>query len=101
MKIRPLSDRILVKRIAEESRTTGGIYIPDTAKEKPLEAVVVAIGNGKVMDNGELRSPTVKVGDQILIGKYLGSEVKLAGEDHVILREGDILAILERIEGSP
>lgn len=96
MKIRPLSDRILAKRVAEESRTAGGIYIPDTAKEQPLEAVVVAIGNGKILDNGKVLAPTVKVGDQILVGKYVGSEVKLAGEDHIILREDDVIAVLER-----
>jgi chaperonin GroES len=96
MKLRPLADRILAKRIAEDGKTAGGLYIPDTAKEKPLEAVVVAVGIGKRLETGELQASSVRVGDQVLIGKYTGSEVKLDGEDHIILREDDILAVIEK-----
>ena len=96
MKIRPLSDRLVVKRTQEEEKTKGGIIIPDTAKEKPLEAEVIAVGNGKVSDDGKLRPLDVKKGDKILIGKYSGSEVKLDGEEHIILREDDILAVIEK-----
>ena len=96
MKIRPLYDRILVKRLEEQTKTAGGLYIPDSAKEKPLEALVVAVGNGKVQEDGSLRKLEVKAGDKILFGKYSGSEVKLDGEDHLILREDDILAVIER-----
>jgi chaperonin GroES len=96
MKIRPLHDRILARRIAEEGKTSGGLYIPDTAKEKPLEAIVVAVGSGKILETGELQASSVKAGDQVLIGKYTGSEVKLDGEDHIILREDDILAVIEK-----
>jgi chaperonin GroES len=96
MKIRPLYDRILAKRVAEEAKTSGGLFIPDTAKEKPLAARVMAVGSGKVLENGKLRALSVKVGDQVLIGKYSGSEVKLDGEDHIILREDDVLAILDK-----
>jgi len=96
MKLRPLHDRILAKRLAEEAKTSGGLFIPDTAKEKPLEARVVAVGTGKILDNGKTQALTVKVGDKVLIGKYSGSEVKLDGEDHIILREDDILAILDK-----
>src|SRR5690348_13202702 len=95
MKIRPLSDRILVKRIQEEDKTKGGIIIPDTAKEKPQEGKVVAVGKGKMTEAGKLLTPDVKPGDKILFGKYSGSEVKLEGEDHLILREDDILGVLE------
>ena len=96
MKFRPLHDRVLAERIAEEDKTSGGLFIPDTAKEKPLEALVIAVGNGKVLENGEIQAPSVKAGDRILIGKYSGSEVKLDGKDHIILREDDILGILEK-----
>ncbi len=96
MKLRPLHDRVLAERIAEENKTSGGLFIPDTAKEKPLEAIVIAVGNGKVLENGEIQAPSVKAGDRILIGKYSGSEVKLDGKDHIILREDDILGILEK-----
>jgi chaperonin GroES len=96
MKIRPLHDRILAKRVAEEEKTAGGLFIPDTAKEKPLEALVVAVGNGKVLENGKTQALSVKAGDKILIGKYSGSEVKLDGEEHIILREDDVLAVLEK-----
>jgi chaperonin GroES len=95
MKIRPLGDRILVKRIKEEERTKGGIIIPDTAKEKPQEGKVVAVGKGKVNDEGKLIPLEVKAGDKILFGKYSGSEVKIEGEEHLIVREDDILGILE------
>jgi chaperonin GroES len=94
--IRPLHDRILAKRLQEEEKTAGGLFIPDTAKEKPLEAEVVAVGNGKLQDDGKLRPLDVKKGDKILIGKYTGSEVKVNGEDHIILREDDILAVIEK-----
>src|SRR5205823_6135136 len=94
MNIRPLHDRILAKRLAEEDKTAGGLFIPDTAKEKPLEAQVIAVGNGKILENGSLRALEVKAGDKILIGKYTGSEVKIDGEEHIILREDDVLAVL-------
>ena len=95
MKIRPLGDRILVKRIKEEEKTNGGIIIPDTAKEKPQEGKVVAVGKGKMTEQGKLLVPDVKAGDKILFGKYSGSEVKIEGEEHLILREDDILGVLE------
>jgi chaperonin GroES len=95
MKIRPLHDRIVAKRLAEEEKTSGGLFIPDTAKEKPLEAQVIAVGDGKILDSGKTQPLAVHVGDKVLIGKYTGSEVKLDGEDHIILREDDVLAILE------
>jgi chaperonin GroES len=94
MKFRPLADRIVVKRVDHEEKTKGGIIIPDTAKEKPVEALVVAVGNGKVQKNGKVRPVEVKPGDRILLGKYSGTEVKLDGVDHVILGEEDVLAIL-------
>ncbi len=95
MKIRPLGDRVLVKRLKEEDRTKGGIIIPDTAKEKPQEAKVVAVGKGKVNDDGRLIPTEVRTGDKILFGKYSGSEVNIGGEEHLIMREEDILGILE------
>jgi chaperonin GroES len=95
MKIRPLYDRILVKRIEEQQKTAGGLFIPDTAKEKPQEALVVAVGNGKVQDNGSLRKLEVKAGDKILFSKYSGNEIKIDGTEHLILREDDILAVIE------
>ena len=94
MKIRPLADRVVVKRLEQETKTKGGIIIPDTAKEKPVEGLVVATGNGKVLKNGKLRELDVKKGDRILFGKYSGTEVKLDGVEHVILNEDDILAVL-------
>ena len=94
-KFRPLGDRVLVKRIKEEERTKGGIVIPDTAKEKPQEGKVVAVGKGKRGDDGKLIPLEVRSGDKILFGKYSGSEVKLDGEEHTIMREDDILGILE------
>jgi chaperonin GroES len=95
MKIKPLGDRILVKRIKEEERTKGGIIIPDTAKEKPQEGKVVSVGKGKYSDEGKLIPIEVKAGDKILFGKYSGSEFKHEGEDLLILREDDILGIIE------
>jgi chaperonin GroES len=95
MKIRPLHDRILAQRLAAEDKTSAGLFIPDTAKEKPLEARVVAVGSGKVLESGLTQALSVKPGDLVLIGKYSGSEVKLDGLDHIILREDDVLAVLE------
>jgi chaperonin GroES len=95
MKFRPLHDRVLVQRIEEAQKTKGGIIIPDTAQEKPQEARVIAVGSGRVLDDGTVRPVDVKKGDRILFGKYSGSEIKLDGEDHIILREEDILAVLE------
>lgn len=96
MKIRPLNDRLLVKRLAEEAKTAGGIIIPDTAKEKPAEGEVVAVGPGKLNDKGERIALQVKVGDKVLFSKYGGTEVKLESEDYLIMREDDILGIVER-----
>ena len=96
MKIRPLNDRVVVKRHEEETKTKGGIIIPDSAKEKPLEGTVVAIGSGKVLKNGKSLPLDVKVGDKVLFGKYSGTEVKLDGEEHTLLREDDILAVLDK-----
>lgn len=95
MKIRPLHDRILVKRIDEETQTAGGLYIPDTAKEKPIQAQVIAVGNGKRDKNGKTIALEVKAGDRVLFSKYGGTEVKIDGEEHLIMREDDILAILD------
>ena len=95
MKIRPLNDRLLVKRLAEEEKTAGGIIIPDSAKEKPAEGEVVAAGPGKVSDNGERVALEVKAGDRVLFSKYGGTDVKLDGEDFLIMREDDILGIVE------
>jgi chaperonin GroES len=96
MKVRPLQDRILVRRVAEEEKTKGGIIIPDTAKEKPAEGEVIAVGNGKVDDKGKVRPVGVKKGDRVLFGKYSGNEIKIDGVDHLILREDDILGVLEK-----
>jgi chaperonin GroES len=95
MKIRPLQDRVIVRRVKEEEKTKGGLFIPDTAKEKPLEAIVLAVGNGKVLEDGTVRPLDVKEGDRILFGKYSGSDVKLEGDETLILRESDILAVIE------
>ena len=95
MKIRPLHDRVIVKRVAEEEKTKGGIIIPDTAKEKPIEGTVLAVGNGKVLEDGKVRSLDVKAGDRILFTKFAGTEVKLDGEEHLIIREEDILGVVE------
>ncbi|MCK6510649.1 co-chaperone GroES [Myxococcota bacterium] len=95
MKMKPLHDRILVTRIEEEHKTAGGIIIPDTAKEKPLQGKVVAVGAGKILEDGSRRSLDVKEGHRILFGKYSGTEIKIDGKEHLILREDDILGILE------
>jgi chaperonin GroES len=95
MKIRPLHDRILVKRLESEEKTKGGIIIPDTAKEKPQEGLVIAAGPGRVNEDGKVTALDVKKGDKILFGKYSGSEVILEGEEHLIIREEDVLAVLE------
>ena len=94
MKIRPLHDRVVVKRLEEKEVVRGGILIPDTAKEKPQEGEVLAVGNGKILDNGTKVPMDVKVGDRILFGKYSGSEIKIDGEEYLIMREDDVLAIL-------
>ena len=95
MKIRPLHDRIVVKRLAEETTTKGGIIIPDTAKEKPISGEVLAIGNGKLLDDGKLRPLDIQVGNKILFGKYSGTEVKIDGEERLILKEDDVLGVVE------
>ena len=95
MKIRPLHDRIIVKRLEEERKTSSGIVIPDTAAEKPDQGEVVAIGKGKILEDGKVRPLDVKVGDKILFGKYSGSEIKIDGEEHLIMREEDILGVVE------
>jgi chaperonin GroES len=96
MKIRPLQDRVIVKRLEEETKTKGGIIIPDTAKEKPVEGIVIAVGKGKTADDGKLIKLDVKAGDKILFGKYSGTEVKIDGVEHLIMREDDILGIIEK-----
>jgi chaperonin GroES len=95
MQVRPLNDRVLVKRVQEEAKTAGGIIIPDSAKEKPVEGVVVAVGTGKLLDNGNRVALTVKAGNRILFSKYSGTEVKIASEEHLIMREDDILGVIE------
>lgn len=95
MKIRPLHDRVVVKRVEEERKSPGGIVIPDTATEKPIRGKVIAVGKGKLLENGKTRVLDIKVGDQVLIGKYSGSEVKIDGEEYVVLREEDILGVFE------
>ena len=95
MKVQPLHDRILVKRIDEEQKTKGGIIIPDTAKEKPQEGKVVAVGKGRVLEDGKVQELAVRKGDKILFSKYAGTEIKLEGDEHIIIREDDVLAILE------
>ncbi len=96
MTIRPLHDRVLIQRIKEEEKTKGGIIIPDTAKEKPIEGEIVAVGNGKVLEDGTVRKMELKVGDRVLFGKYSGTEVKLEGDERLILRDDDILCELEK-----
>ncbi len=95
MKLRPLQDRLLVQRVEEEAKTKGGIIIPDTAKEKPAEGKVVAVGNGKVGDDGQRIPLEIKAGDRILFGKYSGTEVKIEGEEFLIMREDDVLGVIE------
>jgi chaperonin GroES len=94
MKIRPLADRLVVKRVKQEEKSKGGIIIPDSAKEKPIEGEVIAVGNGKVQKNGKVRPLDVKAGDRVLFGKYSGNEIKLDGVEHVILSEDEVLAVL-------
>ena len=100
MKIKPLQDRVLVRRVKEEEKTKGGIIIPDSAKEKPIEGVVIAVGNGKALEDGTVRKLEVKAGDRVLFGKYSGTEVKLDGEDALIMREDDILGVVEAASAS-
>jgi chaperonin GroES len=95
MKIRPLHDRVIVKRLEEERKSPGGIVIPDTATEKPIKGEVIAVGNGKVQDNGDVRKLDVKKGDKVLFGKYSGTEVKVDGDDLLVLREDDVMAVIE------
>ncbi|HEX7036302.1 MAG TPA: co-chaperone GroES [Pseudomonadales bacterium] len=95
MKLKPLHDRVLIRRVEEESRSAGGIVIPDNAKEKPQRGEVLAVGPGEPLETGQVRALAVKVGDSVLFGKYAGSEVKLDGEELVVLRESDILAVIE------
>jgi len=95
IKIRPLYDRVIVKREEEENRSAGGIVIPDSAKEKPIRGVILAVGAGKVLDNGDTRALAVKVGDRILFGKYAGTEIKLEGEEVLVLREEDIMGVID------
>jgi chaperonin GroES len=95
MKVKPLQDRVIVKRVEEEEKTKGGIIIPDTAKEKPQEGKVVSVGAGKVNDKGERIALEVKAGDRVLFGKYSGNEITIDGEEHLIMREDDIIAIIE------
>ena len=95
MKIRPLQDRILVKRLESEEKTAGGIIIPDSAKEKPMEGLVVSVGKGKTLENGAVHRPDLKEGDTVLFSKYAGSEVKLGGLEHLVMKEEDILGVIE------
>jgi chaperonin GroES len=95
-KMRPLHDRLIIKRVKEEDKSKGGIIIPDTAKEKPVEGEVVAVGNGKVQKNGTVRKMDIKLGDRVLFGKYDGAEVKIDGEDRLIIREDDVLGVIEK-----
>ncbi len=95
MKVKPLHDRVIVKRIEEEETTKGGIIIPDTAKEKPVEGEVLAVGDGKILEDGKRAPLEVKKGDRVLFGKYAGTEIKIEGEEHIIMREDDIVAIVE------
>jgi chaperonin GroES len=95
MKVRPLHDRVIVERVKEEEKTKGGIIIPDTAKEKPVEGKIIAVGAGKVLEDGKRVPLQVKAGDRVLFGKYAGTEIKIEGKDHLIMREDDIIAIVE------
>ena len=95
MKFRPLHDRVVVKRVEEDTKTKGGIIIPDTAKEKPIEGKVIAVGNGKVQEDGKVRPLDVKAGDTVLFSKYAGTEIKIDGVEHLIMREEDILGVIE------
>lgn len=95
MSLRPLHDRVIIKRVEQERTTTGGIVIPDSATEKPIRGEVLSVGNGKVLDNGEIRALDVKKGDKVLFGKYAGTEVKIDDEELVVMREDDIMAVVE------
>jgi chaperonin GroES len=95
MKIRPLHDRVVIKRLEEERTSPGGIVIPDTATEKPIRGEVIAVGNGKILESGEVRALDLKVGDRVLFGKYSGTEVKVDGQDVLVMREDDVMAVLE------
>jgi len=95
MKIRPLHDRVIIRRMEEERTTAGGIVIPDAATEKPVQGEVMAVGNGKILENGEVRALDVKVGDKVLFGKYAGNEVKIEGEELLVMREEDIMGVVE------
>ena len=95
MKIRPLHDRVIVKRVEEEKKSAGGIIIPDAAAEKPVHGIVKAVGKGKILENGEVRPLDLKVGDKVLFGKYSGTEVKVDGEDVLVMREEDVMAVIE------
>jgi len=95
MKMRPLHDRVIVKRMEEERTSPGGIVIPDTAAEKPIKGEIVAAGNGKILENGDIRKLDVKVGNQVLFGKYAGTEVKVEGEELLVMKEDDIMAVIE------
>jgi chaperonin GroES len=96
MNLRPLQDRIIVKRVEEETKTAGGIFIPDSAKEKPQQGEVIAVGNGKVGEDGKVRPLDVKAGDRILFGKYAGTDIKVDGQEYLIMREDDVLGVLEK-----
>ena len=96
MKIRPLHDRVVVRRTEEDRKSPGGIVIPDTAAEKPVRGEVVAVGNGKILDNGDVRLPDLKAGDQILFGKYAGTEVRINGEELLVMREDDVMGVFEK-----
>jgi chaperonin GroES len=95
MKIRPLHDRVVVRRMEEERTSAGGIVIPDSATEKPIQGEVIAVGNGKILDSGDVRALDVKIGDRVLFGKYSGTEVKIEGEDYLVMREEDIMGVIE------
>ncbi len=95
MKIRPLHDRVIIKRLEEERTSPGGIVIPDTATEKPIRGEVVAVGNGKILESGEVRGLDLKVGDKVLFGKYSGTEVKIDGQEYLVMREEDVMAVLD------
>jgi chaperonin GroES len=95
MKIRPLHDRVVIRRMEEERTSPGGIVIPDTATEKPIKGEVVAVGKGKILENGEIRPLDLKTGDKVLFGKYSGTEVKVEGEDFLVMREDDVMAVIE------
>lgn len=96
MNIKPLYDRVVIKRMEEEKMSAGGIVIPDSATEKPIKGEVIAVGEGKALDNGSVRAPKVKVGDKVLFGKYSGTEVKVDGEELLVMREEDIMAVIEK-----